>query len=135
MAPTGSRAVRMKPPTCPVRIKPVKQGFTFLEVLIAMAVAVLLATITCSSLITVLRSEESARRLRDGSLLVESITSAAYRQAPDENYLKTTFTDWDIQSELQEEAVKPNRIVWRIWKLHPKERPSLCIELAYRNEH
>ena len=65
-----------------------RSGFTFLETVIALAIASLLVTVAAHSLMTVFRADRTADRLLEGSLLLRRVAAHHYRgsdlaQSPD----------------------------------------------------
>ncbi|MFH0879754.1 MAG: prepilin-type N-terminal cleavage/methylation domain-containing protein, partial [Lentisphaerota bacterium] len=55
-----------------------REGFTFVEVLVALVMTTLLVTATCSSLMGAFRAEETARSLHESQFVLQDIACASY---------------------------------------------------------
>ncbi len=112
--------------------RPAPNGFTFVEVLVALLAATLLVFAASSALITSLRAEETAARLAAGSLLVHTVYTRACLNPEDAN--GPAATDWAVSSDLFETRTEAATNRWRVWMMFPKAQPSLGITLALREE-
>ena len=109
-----------------------KSGFTFVEVLIALLVAVILVSVACSSLITSLKAEQTSDWQRDASFLVSQLATEARLGVESTGVVAQAGTDWEINSDDIEAGSGPEAITWRVWILYPRERPSLTVTFASR---
>jgi prepilin-type N-terminal cleavage/methylation domain-containing protein len=112
--------------------RPASQGFTFVEVLVALLAASLLVSAAASALITSLRAEQTAAHLRTGALLVQAVFARNCLDAGETNGVPDT--DWAMTSDLFETRTETATNTWRVWVLFPNDRPSLSVTLALRDE-
>jgi prepilin-type N-terminal cleavage/methylation domain-containing protein len=109
-----------------------KSGFTFVEVLIALLVSVILISVACSSLITSLKAEQLSDWQRDASFLVNQLATEARLGIEFTGVVSQAGADWEISSDDIEVGAGPGAISWRVWILYPRERPSLTVTFASR---
>jgi Tfp pilus assembly protein PilV len=109
-----------------------KSAFTFVEVLIALLVAVILVSVACSSLITSLKAEQVSDWQRDASFLVNHLATEARLGIESTGAVTQAGTDWEINSDDIEAGSGPDAITWRVWILYPRERPSLTVTFSSR---
>jgi prepilin-type N-terminal cleavage/methylation domain-containing protein len=109
-----------------------KSGFTFVEVLIALLVVVILVSVACSSLITSLKAEQLSDWQRDASFLVNRLATEARLGTEPAGVVTQAGADWEINSEDIEAGTGPDAITWRVWILYPRERPSLTVTFCSR---
>ena len=112
-----------------------KEGFTFLEVLIALAVAAILVTVACTALVTALRAEQGAGHLREAGLLIGSIQAETWLGDGDDTpYPAEAFPNWEITASTEDTLTGDEQIEWEVWTLAPRDRPSLRTSFAMRAE-
>ena len=109
-----------------------KSAFTFVEVLIALLVAVIFVSVACSSLITSLKAEQASDWRRDASFLVNQLATEARLGIESTGVVTQAGADWDIHSDDIEAGSGPDAITWRVWILYPRERPSLTVTFSSR---
>ena len=109
-----------------------KSGFTFVEVLIALLVTVILVSVACSSIITSLRAEQTADWQRDASFLIGQLASETRLGLEATGVVAQARGDWEIRSDDIESGSGPEAITWRVWILYPHERPSLTVAFSSR---
>ena len=109
-----------------------KVGFTFLEVLIALLVAVILVSVACSSLMTSLKAEQIADWQRDASFLVNQLATETKLSIESTGVTARAQEGWEIHSDDIEAGSGPHAIMWRVWILYPRERPSLTVTFSSR---
>ncbi len=107
-------------------------GFTFVEVLIALLVATILVSVACSSLITSLKAEQVSDWQRDASFLVNHLATEARLSIESTGVLMRAETDWEITSDEIETGSGPDAMAWRVWIVYPRERPSLTVTFCSR---
>ena len=108
------------------------QGFTFVEVLVALLVAALLVSAASSALITSLAAERTAARMQEATLLVPTIASREYLQPGETN--GALHADWAVNSDVVETKGASATNTWRMWTMSPKDRPLLTMTFALREE-
>ena len=109
-----------------------KAGFTFLEVLIALLVTVILVSVACSSLITSLKAEQASDWQRDASFLLNQLATEARLGIESTGVMAQTHGEWEINTDDIETGSGPDAITWRVWILYPRERPSLTVMFSSR---
>jgi prepilin-type N-terminal cleavage/methylation domain-containing protein len=107
-------------------------GFTFVEVLVALLVAAILVAAASSTLIASLSAEQTAARLQDAGLLAQTIASRTHRRAEETN--QVAQADWAVSSDVIEVKDESATNTWRVWLFFPKDRPSLAVSLALRED-
>jgi prepilin-type N-terminal cleavage/methylation domain-containing protein len=109
-----------------------KSGFTFVEVLIALLVAVILASVACSSLITSLKAEQVSGWQRDASFLVNRLASETRLGIEPPAVMTQAGSDWEVHWDDIESGAGTDVITWRVWILYPRERPSMTVTFSSR---
>jgi prepilin-type N-terminal cleavage/methylation domain-containing protein len=109
-----------------------KSGFTFVEVLIALLVAVILVSVACSSLITSLKAEQTSDWQRDAAFLISQLSTEARLGIEPTGVVAQVRADWEINSDDIEAGSGLDEITWRVWILYPRERPSLTVTFSQR---
>jgi len=109
-----------------------KDGFTFLEVLIALLVTVILVSVACSSLITSLKAEQTSDWQQEASFLVNQLVTEARLGLESTGVMAQTSGEWEIHSDDIEAGSGPDVITWRVWIMYPRERPSLTVTFSSR---
>ena len=107
-------------------------GFTFVEVLIALLVAVILVSVACTSLITSLKAEQISDWQRDASFLMNQLVTEARLGIESTGVVTQVSADWEITSDDIEVGSEPDVVSWRVWILYPRERPSLTVTFSAR---
>ena len=111
-----------------------RQGFTFVEVLVALLVASILVLIACTAVITSLRAEQTAEWLREGGFLMRQISTETYLNLATTGLAIRVGSPWAVDSEVVPDESETEPALWRVWTLYPKDRPSLRIAVAMREE-
>ena len=98
-------------------------GFTFLEVLIALVVLTILATVILESSIRVLRSQEKSRRIQEARFAASRVAAEAWmgRSASD---MAADMEGWIISSEPVTVQDGTNSRVWNRWVICPTNQPT-----------
>ena len=123
---------RTQLPTLNVQLPTSRSGFTFVEVLIALLVAVILVSVACSSLITSLKAEQTSDWQRDASFLISQLSTEARLGIESTGVVTQVRADWEVNSDDIKAGEGPDAIMWRIWILYPRERPSLTVTFCSR---
>lgn len=104
-------------------------GFTFIEVLVALAVCVLLVSAVCSSLLTSLRAEQTADGARAASFEISQLTSQSWLGTLDSKAF-AAHTEWDLAETKARAPGDDGQAEWRVLNLGAKDRPSMHITIA-----
>ncbi len=109
-------------------------GFTLLEVLIALGITALIAFTVGSSLVLILRAEQTARHLQGAGLVLQSVITAEHAGTDAAQERARWEPEWMVASDVREQEFgePPTNITWRVWSVAPRERPSLRIETMVR---
>lgn len=105
-------------------------GFTFLEVMIALLMCMLMVSVISSSLYTVLQAEQLSIQLNSSSLALETLACRVAVQTIDKKNLEQSFApDWILtQGDLQLD----NGTTWNTMSLAADETSSVVAPLAVR---
>jgi prepilin-type N-terminal cleavage/methylation domain-containing protein len=109
-----------------------KQGFTFVEVLVALVAAAILVSVACTAVIGSLRAEQTADRLTEGRLLAQQLSAETCPGLTATGLPAQADGAGATDSELIPDESETNAGPWRVWTLYPKDRPSLRIAVAMR---
>ncbi|HOW97972.1 MAG TPA: prepilin-type N-terminal cleavage/methylation domain-containing protein [Kiritimatiellia bacterium] len=104
-----------------------RAGFTFLEAIIALAVAALLVTVSASSLASVFRADRTAERLFEATLLLRAAAAGEYLGAPLEDLPEAWPAGWQLQAEQVETGKEPMR-----WKVLQVLSDEIALASAFR---
>ena len=110
-----------------------KDAFTFVEVLVALCVAAIMVAVIGSSLITSLNAEQTANHLQEAAGLVQRVATASFLGLSPTEMLAEDGIDWNVLSEIQSTNDGTNNMVWQVWTLSTKTKPSLKTILALRS--
>lgn len=108
-------------------------GFTLVEVLIALLLAVILISVTASTLGVTLRAEQSMDLQGASERLINTLQTDIYLNDNASNTVQRLASQWLITSTQIETGATTNRVVWNVWELTAKERPSVQWRLAIRS--
>ena len=109
-------------------------GFTFVEVLISLAISALLVGTICSALIHITQMERQTVVLREAPFLLQTLACRSYlhQEQPQETAARIP-RHWS--ATMNEELVKDEaeETPWVIWRLAPAKDPSFSYRLALRD--
>ncbi len=108
-----------------------RAAFTFVEVIIALALCAILASVVCSSLITSLRAEQTAARVYDGSAVCDQLLAALYSGQSASNVAERAGA-WQVTQADAVTGEITNRVHWQVWEVSLRERPSVRQRFAVR---
>lgn len=108
-------------------------GFTLVEVLIALLLAVILISVTASTLGVTLRAEQSLDLQDAGERLINTLQTDVYLNNNASNTTQRYADQWLITTTPLETGPATNRIAWEIWELTARERPSVQWRFATRS--
>ena len=124
MANPGVKAMR---PISPV---PTRDGFTFVETIVALVICVVLLSVVSKSLLASLRAEQTSTWLQQGSLTCDRIAAARYAELPVTDVVTSAGAAWTIENT----EILDGTNVWRVWSVIPADRPSLMVRTTFREE-
>ncbi len=107
-------------------------GFTLIEVLITLLVAVTMVSVVCVSLITALKAEQAADDLRESVAVLDRVSSEVHLGLSETGLSGSVCSDWVVRSEYLPASPDVGNVPWRIWFVSPKDRPSTLITAAFR---
>ena len=102
----------------PISPVPTRDGFTFVETIVALVICVVLLSVVSKSLLASLRAEQTSTWLQQGSLTCDRIAAARYAAA------------WTIENT----EILDGTNVWRVWSVIPADRPSLMVRTTFREQ-
>lgn len=105
-------------------------GFTLVEVLIALLLAVILISVTASTLGVTLRAEQSMDLMEAGERLIHSLQTDLYIHGQGSNTVRRFNEEWVVTSTRIETGDVTNRVAWDVWEITAKARPSVQWRLA-----
>ena len=109
---------------------PHRTAFTLVEVLIALAILALLAYTTASSLSTALRAGSSAELLREGVKISDELQTEILLIGAPSNTLARYASTWTFNVAGAASGPATNRILWNVWEIVSRERPSIQQRIA-----
>ena len=114
----------------PAPCAPASRGFTLVEVLVALLVAVLLVGALAPALISSLRLEETALAAQVAEFGADTVQARLLERQPADpapEGLSMRREDVEIEQDKR-------RIRWAVWTLAPRERVSAASRVAWRIE-
>ena len=105
-------------------------GFTLIEVVITFMIAALIIAATASALITILRSETTARRQVQAAASLRTLQTQLWLDAETNSLATNLPPDWVMESETVEQGEGTNRMVWTVWRIGPQARRSFSATLV-----
>lgn len=105
-----------------------------IEVLLTLLLAVILISVTSSTLGVTLRAEQSMDLQDTSERLINTLQADIYSNASASNTVQRFADDWLITSEQIETGPVTNRVAWEVWEITAKERPSVQWRLAIRGK-
>lgn len=100
-----------------------RSGFTFLEALIALAVAALLVTVSARSLTMVFRADRSAARLLEAGLLLRRVATSQYLGV-DMKALEGAPPGWRVEYENVTTGTGDSQAKWTVARCSSEELTS-----------
>jgi prepilin-type N-terminal cleavage/methylation domain-containing protein len=102
-------------------------GFTFIEAIIALAVAAIMVAAVTSTLITSLRAEQFAIHAGQADRICERIATAHHAGYSPTDIVEEARESWLITLTEVSSDKK-----WELWRISPLARPSLGVQFAAR---
>lgn len=109
-----------------------RTAFTFIEVLVALLILVLLAGAVALSLTSAWRAEQLAGRQRNAQLILRELAARTYAGLDPTNSGNAGMTSWRVQSESVRDPHAATSLAWRVWRIAPADGPSPAVGLALR---
>lgn len=111
-----------------------RAAFTLIEIVVALALCAILASVVASSLVTSLRAEQAAMRLHDGSALCDRLLAAMQGGIAPTGVVALAGEEWQVADEPARTGSATNRVSWRVWEVSLKASPSVRQRFAMREE-
>jgi prepilin-type N-terminal cleavage/methylation domain-containing protein len=112
----------------------VARGFTYVEVLIALVIAGLLALAAGGVLLTSLRAERSAQDQRELRFLLQSVATRTFLGLSPTGALDQAASGWRLQPLEVVSNADTNAPRWRSWELAPPDGSALRLRLSVQSE-
>ena len=110
------------------------RGFTYIELLIAIVIAGLLALTAGSALLTSLRAERAAQAQREARFLLQSAATRAFLGLDPTGALEGTEAAWRVTPVEAPAARDTHAPRWRTWELAPADGGALRLRLSVQSE-
>jgi prepilin-type N-terminal cleavage/methylation domain-containing protein len=111
-------------------------GFTFIEVLMALLMAALLTGVTCASLSLVARTEGRILQLQQASLHLQTLAThlalLSLTLDPHDGNTPEFGPDWTAEREDPIPDPEDDQLAWTPWRLTPTGNPDLAHQLYER---
>lgn len=117
-------------PTSPAHANK-SDGFTFMEVMVALVMASILVGVTCTALVTALNAERLAGHMRTAGFMAQELTTLQYRAEAPTNLIQRVETEWVFGSNTVVQTSEETNITWQVWTLSPLDRPSWSVEICF----
>lgn len=108
-----------------------RKAFTFLEVLVALAIAGILAMAACSSIIVALRAEQLARHMGDARMILCELASDRWIGHQPTGLSARVEQEWSMEFRRVTVEHDDTNLTWRLWTLSPMARPSWTLTFAF----
>ncbi len=110
-------------PLHPARKTAAYDGFTLVEVLLAVGLLALIAVTALHSRSVMIRAEHKAFRLDEGRLLMRGLVAAKRSGMDDESLRETIPGEWQltetrVSTDLADSSGGRRTVPWRVWQLH-----------------
>ena len=119
------------------RISPVQTpdrgpaGFTLVEVLVALLVAMLLVGAAASALIGILRAEETSLRMQKAALQVQSVTCESLLGMGITGAAHVVGEEWSVSYNVIEPTLKQTN-TWNVWTILPTSGSGPMVMLYFQ---
>lgn len=96
------------------------RGFTLVETVVALAIAVVLTFAVSGALVVSIKNEEASRAMRAEAQWAGALQAHVYGETPEEDWTGLLdAADWSAENE-QVEIKGPTSTWWQVWTLQPK---------------
>lgn len=98
--------------------------------MVALVICVVLLSTVSRALVALLRAEQTASWLQDGTLTCNRIAAAKLAGLPFTNVIAEAGSAWEIS----EAEIPDGDLQWRMWSVCPADRPSLMVKTTFREK-
>jgi len=105
-----------------------RDAFSYVEVLVALAILLALVLVTGGTLFQVLNAEQRADRLQAASLVVDRLT--AHRLLGTEG--DPAFADWVLEPVEAEAEAEETPVAWQTWRVREEPRGGVVFDLSFQ---
>jgi prepilin-type N-terminal cleavage/methylation domain-containing protein len=110
-----------------------QRGFTFVEILIAILIATLLAGVVCTALIQIARTERSAGNLREAAFRLQTVACRSYLDQNTPKEISALFApEWSADAPRDTVDDERGETPWVTWHLVPDESPDRAYSISLR---
>jgi prepilin-type N-terminal cleavage/methylation domain-containing protein len=106
-------------------------GFTFIEVIVALAVTAILVATVCATLVTALSAERRIDDLRDAEVRADDLASHLFAGLDATHATARWAPAWIAAGQPQDTGAGTNFIRWSIWEIRGERAPD-GIRMALR---
>lgn len=100
-------------------------GFTFVELLVALAVLIILATVIMGGHMGLIRASSKVRALEESRLVESTIASEAWMATAGVETIGSDIEGWNVAFEAVVVEDGTNRVAWNRWTISPSNDPKL----------
>ena len=108
-----------------------KDGFTFLEIMVTLVILMVAVSILLMSQGLVLRLDRETRLLELSRLEAERIATETWLGVEPAVIMETS--SWDLDLELVNSGGLTNPVLWQAWRIAPSNEPAPSTVIELRN--
>ncbi|MEI6970072.1 MAG: prepilin-type N-terminal cleavage/methylation domain-containing protein [bacterium] len=108
------------------------RGFTFIELLVALAILTILSTVILSSHVLIIRAQNRVRVLEESRLVTERIAGNAWIATSSVETVGSGIEGWTVRFEQSVTEDGTNQQTWNQWTISPSNNPGLSTVLYLR---
>jgi len=120
------RAVSAIPRT---RAKGSIAAFTFIEILVSLAILIIVVTTILHCHVAIIGAEERSRSIEDSRLLLSRIAGEAWMSTSMVETVGQGIEGWDVRFEPIASADGTNQVTWNRWTISPTNNPLIEADL------
>ncbi|MEI6807401.1 MAG: hypothetical protein WCN95_01670 [bacterium] len=112
---------------CVTPVNPAREfspGFSFVEVLIALTILIILATVVLSSHVGIIRAENRVRSLQESRLVAGRIAGEVWLATSALETVGSDIEGWNVQFEPAVREDNTNQLTWNRWTISPSNDPG-----------
>ena len=104
-------------------------GFTFIEILVSLAILIIVVTTILHCHVAIIGAEERTRSLEDSRLMLSRIANEAWLATSMVETIGQDVSGWDVRFEPLVLTEGTNQVTWNRWTISPTNNPLIESEL------
>lgn len=108
------------------------RGFTFVELLVALAILTILSTVILSSHVLIIKAQNRVRVIEESRLVAERIAGDAWLATSAVETVGSDIEGWTVKFEQSAGEDGTNQQTWNSWTISPSNDPRLSTVLYLR---